>query len=116
MQRASSGRLLLPGTPRACAQRSLAALLVHGCGLAVAALGLMPTENSRAQRRIAAFLCSTLRGTNQDKYDTALQAFSSSLADLGWDFWSLTEEQCDILLAERMIDMFEERVADLKEA
>jgi integrase len=58
--------------------------------------------------RVAAFLLSSLRGQTPEKYQTALDAFNCELASAGLDMSTATEEQLDYMLADHIIDVFEE--------
>jgi integrase len=58
--------------------------------------------------RIASFLLSSLTGTTQDRYLAARTAFSNDLADLGLDMHDLDEHELDWLLAERVVDIYED--------
>jgi integrase len=68
----------------------------------------MPQSPGRRHGRIVSFLLSALQPVTQLRYQRALDAFSSDLEQVGIDAGALSEEELDVLLAERVVDLFEE--------
>jgi hypothetical protein len=66
-----------------------------------------PLDGER-RGRIASFLLSSFTGTTQDRYQAARTAFSNDLAVAGLDMDELDEHALDWLLAERVVDLYED--------
>ena len=66
-------------------------------------------ENAGQDRgKVITFLLSSLRGTGAEKYSEAIDSFKAELRARFIDFDELTEEEIDWLLAERVVDFFED--------
>ena len=58
--------------------------------------------------KVTSFLLSSLRGTGAVKYTDAIDSFKAELLARNIDFDDLTEEEIDWILAEKVVDLFED--------
>ena len=91
--------------------RCVRLLLLWWCGLwwpGQATPSLDQVLPGHRRGRIVSFLASSLTATTQQRYREALEDFNNDLSLRGLSVWTLSEESLDWLLADRVLDIYEE--------